>query len=285
MNPHSINIDFLLSKLDALPTLPTIYHELMEIMDNPRSTAQDVANVIMQDQASATKVLKASNSPLYGFYGKINNITQAISYIGFDEVKSLIIALTIIDFFNNKVEIKQFDMVSFWKHSIAVGVMTRLIGKAIRAKDLENYFLSGIMHDIGRLFFMIVIPEAYTKVLSYSYDNRCLLYEAENQVLGISHSIAGELLADKWNLPKSIQNVIRYQNKGILDNNNRTLVAACHIANVSSNMFGYSYADELIITTPNKDTWEILDLPINFFSSVSKAMTSSYAESTNLLLR
>lgn len=285
MNPNAINIEFLITKIDALPTLPTIYHKLMEVMDNPRSSAQDVANVIIQDQASATKVLKASNSPLYGFYGRIDNISQAISYIGFDEVKSLIIALTIIDFFNNKFDTKHFDLISFWKHSIAVGIMTRLIGKAIRAKDLENYFLAGIMHDIGRLFFMITIPEQYAKVIEYCQENRTTLREAEINLLGISHGIAGEMLANKWNLPKSIQNVIRYQNYGILENNNKSLVAACHVANVSSNIFGYSYSDELIITPPNKDIWEILDLPNNFFSSVSKLMTSSYTESTNLLLR
>lgn len=285
MSRSQLDIDFLIRQIDALPTLPTIYYKLLEIMDNPRSTVKDVADVIMQDQASAAKVLKAANSPIYGLYGKIENISQAISYIGFDEVKNLIIALTVIDFFNSKFDIKYFNPVSFWQHSIAVGLMSRIVGKATHAKDLENYFLAGIMHDIGKLLFMITIPVEYSKVLQYCQDHKVSTREGELNILGITHNIAGEVLATKWNLPLAIKNSIRYHETGMLDNNNKSITASTHISNVAVCMFGLCYSEDFILPKPNIEVWDVLQLPENFFSTNSNLLLNSYKESTNLLLR
>lgn len=285
MNLTKLDINLLINKVDNFPTLPTIYSVLMEIMENPRSTSNDVAFIITQDQSSASKILKTANSPLYGFYGKIENISQAISYIGFDEVKNLITALTIIDFFNKNFELKHFNPVEFWKHSIAAGIMTRLIGKASGAKDLENYFLAGILHDIGKMLFFTTIPEIYSKVQQHSTENKLTSLESEMLLLGISHCIAGEILADKWNLPLSIKNAIRHHCSGVIDSKYKTIVASTHIANIAVSMYGFGSSDMNILPTPNKDAWNILDLPDNFFSLNRKLIYDTYFASINLLLR
>ncbi|MBX3045348.1 MAG: HDOD domain-containing protein [Candidatus Kapabacteria bacterium] len=285
MSDEKINIDFLVSKINSFPTLPTIYYKISEVIDNPHSTANDVADVICQDQASASKVLRAANSPIYGFYGRIQNITQAISYIGFEEVKNLVIAMTIMDFFNKRFDNKYFNPVAFWQHSIGVGIMTRLIGKAIHAKDLESYFLTGIMHDLGKLLFLNTIPEEYNRVLKYSLENKTSFSDAETKIIGISHAVAGELLAEKWNLPPAIKYTIRYHNTGIVDNSYSEVVAATHVANIAGAMYGYGYSEDVIVEEPNKLAWEVLKLNDNFFTSSVELMTKSYHESTNLLLR
>jgi HD-like signal output (HDOD) protein len=285
MSNKIIDINQLIKKVDSLPTLPTVYYSLMEIMDNPRSTANDVAKIISSDQSSAAKVLKTANSPIYGYYGRIENITQAISYIGFDEVKNLVIALTILDFFNKNFDTFNISPVEIWKHSIAVGIMTRLIGKNIGAKDLENYFLAGILHDIGKILLINIIPDEYSKVIRYSLEHKITTRESELKILGISHGVAGEILAEKWNLPNSIKYSIRYHSIGLVDNKFRNIVAATHVANISVCMFGLGYSSEMVLQGPNKETWKILNLPDNFFSSVGKTLVSNYLQSANLLLR
>jgi HD-like signal output (HDOD) protein len=275
----------LINKIDSLPTLPTIYYRLLEVMNNPRSTAIDVADVITKDQASAAKVLKAANSPIYGFYGRIENITQAISYIGFEEVKNLVTAITIIDFFNEKFSNQGINPIEFWKHSIAVGIITRLIGKHTRVNDLENYFLAGILHDIGKIALVNLIPEIYATVYKYSSENNISHKDAEYKILGITHNVVGEILATKWNLPLSIRNSIRYHENGIVENSFKSIVATTHIANITAMMFGLGFDDFIPIPEPNRAAWEVLNLNDDFFTLSNSMITVTYSDSVNMLLK
>jgi len=94
-------INTIISKIDDFPTLPTIYTKLNEVTSDPKSTANDVANIIAQDQASATKVLRLVNSPSYGFKRNISTISQAVVLLGFDEIKNIVLTITIIDTFKD----------------------------------------------------------------------------------------------------------------------------------------------------------------------------------------
>jgi len=162
----SIKIEELLRKVDDFPTLPTIYNTMMDLISNPRTTSVELSDLISKDQASAVKILKAVNSPIYGFYGRVTSITQAINLLGFEEIKNLITALTIMDIFNKSLSDTFVNPVDFWKHSIAVGIISRLIAYNVKAQNIESYFLSGILHDLGKLFFLKVIPNDYSKVLN-----------------------------------------------------------------------------------------------------------------------
>ena len=280
-----IKIDEIVQRIEEFPTLPTIYSTLLDVMANPRSTAKDVADIIAQDQSSAVKVLKVANSSLYGFYGRINTITQAIVYIGFDEVKNLVIALSIMDMFKISKSNNFMNPVIFWKNSIAVGVITRLIGKTIGVKNLENYFLAGILHDIGKLLFLKFIPEEYGEVFAKAIKRSKMLREIEQEELGITSAVAGELLAEKWRLPLNIRNSIRYKSVGIVDNKIDTTTACVHLANITADFLGLGLSDELVIQRPNAQIWTHLNLPDNFFIDFRERIIQDYEESTDLLLR
>jgi HD-like signal output (HDOD) protein len=280
-----LNIEDLIKKVKDFPTLPTIYNALMDLISNPRTTVNDLSNLISQDQASAAKVLKAVNSPIYGFYGRITSINQAISFLGFEEIKNLITALTIIDIFSKSVSDTLFNPVEFWKHSIAVGIITRLIGHHTNAKNIESYFLSGILHDLGKLFFLKVIPKEYSKVIQYSLENKKYLLDSEMKLLGITHTVIGELIAEKWSLPKSIKNSIRYHNTGIVNGEIDHLVSSVHIANIASSILGLGYRWEHLVPQPNYIVWKELNLSKDFFKMNIKKILNDYDESIKLLLK
>lgn len=285
MKTTEIEAKLLIQTIQTLPTLPTIYYNLLEVMNNPRSTAIDAAKVIQNDQAAAAKVLKAANSPIYGFYGKIENITQAITYIGFEEVKNFVIAITIIDFFNNNFSKNGIDIVEFWKHSIGVGIISRMIGKYIKARDIENYFLAGILHDIGKITLINLMPDEYFDVYKYSLEMKVSHFDAEEKILGITHNVVGDILATKWNLPVSIRNSIKNHYRGIGDKPNEIIVPATHIANIAAIIFGLGFEKSLPVPEPNKQAWEILELEDNFFSKNHSSITSLYYDTINLLLK
>ncbi len=274
----------IISKADEFPTLPTIYQTLSDVLANPRSTAADVAEVISEDQSAASKVLKAGNSPIYGFHGRISTVSQAIVFIGFEEVRNLIIAMGIIDIFRSVKENSLLNPVDIWKHSIAVGTITRIIGKHLGASNLENYFLAGILHDIGKLLFLKFIPDEYAKVVNYAIDNNVSAREAENEILGVNHIVAGEILAEKWKLPPTLKDAIRYHTIGKSDNANNSLVGSVHIANIAASLLSFGQAGDDIVQIPNQDIWKLLELPDDFWTTNYHNILVDYESAITIFL-
>lgn len=285
MNLSEIKIEDLLLKLEDFPTLPTIYNRMMDLMANPRTTALDIANLISSDQSAATKVLKAVNSPIYGLYGKITSISQAINLLGFDEIRNLITALTIIDLFDKNISNQVLNPVELWQHSIAVGIINRMIGIATHANNIENYFLAGILHDIGKLFFFQVAPQLYAKVIEYSIENKVYIRDAEMKLIGITHTVVGDLLAEKWRLPIPIRQAIRYHNIGFVNEEYHPLVASVHISNIAASTLGYGNKWEYVVQQPNIEVWKKLELQNDFFKNNIENIYLDYIESSNLLLK
>lgn len=278
------DVEKLTQKVEEFPTLPTIYTALSEVMANPRSTIQDAVNIISQDQASASKILKAANSSVYGIRVNIDTITQAIFYIGFDEVKNLVLALSVIDIFNRDAKNQVLNPVGLWKHSIAVGVITRTLGKSLSIRHLENYFIAGILHDIGKLFFYRFMPEEYKKVIEYSQENSVSLREAEKTIIGITDTIAGELLAQKWRLPRNIINAISYHYSGLVDGKVDSLTSCVHLAEIISTMLELGDSGYDMILQPNAKLWDELKFDKNVFTNNLDQIITDYNESISLLL-
>lgn len=275
-------IKVILQGIDNFPTLPTIYYKLTEIIENRNSTANDAAEIITKDQSASAKILKAANSSIYGFYGKIDSISKAIFYLGFEEVRNLIILLSIMEILPKNKSNYFINPVEFWKHSIAVGIITRNLGTILGINKLENYFVAGVIHDLGKVLFINNINDEFLKVIRYVKENNVSLMEAETTVLGINHSVAGEMLAEKWKLPYSLRNAIRHHNSGMISGEVDTLVGCVHIANISAQMFGFGQTTIGRVQEPNLEVWNKLNFPKNTFSSIMDKVSNEYFESLML---
>ncbi len=283
-----LKIDEILNKFHEFPTLPTVYIALTEVIDNPRSTFHDAARVISKDQSSSSKLLRAANSSIYGIPQRVETVTEAISFLGFQEVKNLVIALSIIKIFGDmdNHEKKGLNPVDLWKHSIAVGVISRIIGREAGIKRLDNFFTAGILHDIGKLFFFKFFPEEYEEVINYAILNGITHKEAEKQLLGITHSVAGDLIAEKWKLPKNLKNAICFHSSGLIDGKYDDLVACVHIADIAAYMLELGFLGENnMVPKPNFIVWNNLNIPEKAFSKNLDLINLQFQESVNLLLK
>lgn len=267
-----------------LPTLPTIYSTLADAMLNPRTTNEDIAKLISSDQASSIKVLKVVNSPFFGLSGRIDSISRAILHLGFNEIRNIVLSLTVINLFSKKKLINNFRPADFWKHSIGVGVSARLIGNSMGLSNVENFFISGILHDIGKLLFFEYESEEYENVFNIVEQKGCSISEAEKEVFGIDHSYIGKLLAEKWKLPISIQNAIAYHHSGMIGTKHDSLVAAVHIGNIAARLLKLGYPGDDLVPEPNPLVWEQLKLPDKTFSSTLDILIQNYYSTTEILL-
>lgn len=272
------------SGISKLPTLPTIYATLSEALANPRITVDDLAKIISSDQASSIKVLKVVNSPFYGFSGRIDTISRAILFLGFNEIHNIVLALSIINLFAKKKIINKFRPVEFWSHSIGVGTSARLIGEALGVTKLENYFVAGILHDIGKLVFFDQFPKEYSEVLKYCEDNQTTILQAEKQILGIGHDFAGELLAAKWSLPQSLRNAISNHHTGFVNGRLDLLVTSVHLGDIITRFLDLGFPGDDFVPQPNAKVFDTILLPSGLFMNMKDKLLSSYRNTVSLLL-
>lgn len=266
----------ILRKIEDFQTLPTIYSALTEVMSNPYSSANDVANVISSDQAAASKVLKAANSPLYGYSGRIDTMNKAIMYMGFAEVKNIVAALSIVDIFARTKLSAYFNPVEFWKYSVAVGVISRILAKESGALGVEHYFLAGILHDLGKLLLYQCAPAEFSYGLQVAAARRTTLRLALMETIGISHSALGELLAERWKMPPPIRSAIRYAHVGLNGGKPDPLVAIVHISAIAAQMFGLGSSAEDTVSEPNPLAWEVVHLNDDVFSRLQHQIIQDY---------
>ncbi len=278
-----MKIEQVIDKLEDFPTLPTIYTQLMDVLSNPRSTVQDVADVIIMDQASTTKVLKVVNSPLFALKTKVLNVSQAIFYIGFNEVKNIILALSVMDIFAKMSGMAAFNITNLWKHSIAVGVINKLLGTKLGESNTEDYFVSGIIHDIGVLFLINALGEQYRSVVTNAIENNTSLSRAERVVFGFDHHQVGELVAEKWDLPDQIKNVIRHQYVGTLNSKPDKMVACVHLANIMAIIMNLNYQLDSRIPQPNFEIWNVLKFEKGDLMGLQRPILNAYNESVSIL--
>ena len=191
----------------TLPTIPTVLAALNEKIIDPDSSAGDIAEIIAQDPPTATKVLRLANSAYYGLRNKVSTINHAVTMLGFNIIRNLVLTATVFDLSGKKDIAGLFDVEKFWRHSLGVGVASKIIAaeafpKAINLSD--EFFLCGLLHDLGKIILGEYAQDKFERALKLSKEESIPLYEAERQEIGCTHAEVGGVLAKRWNLSGGI---------------------------------------------------------------------------------
>lgn len=254
--------DFLkkVENFDNFPTLPTIYYKLVDALSDNSTTIKDLSKLISTDISLSIKILRIVNSSIYGLSTKISSIDKAIFHIGFRELKNIILSTKIIEAFSDLYSTSKFDLVDFWKHSIAVGVISRIIAKNLGQKNLDEYLLSGITHDIGKLVIYKLVGSHYNSAILLAEEDNITLLDAETKIYGINHQEIGMRLAEKWNLDQNIINVIAYHSNGLVESKYNQLLGVVHISNILSKLLELGNSGCNIIAQPNHLLWRRINI-------------------------
>ena len=272
----------ILQGIDDFPTLPTIYTQLSEIMSNPNAGTNDAAKIISYDQAAVSKILRYSNSSFFSFKKTIDSVSDAILYLGFTEVKNLVLAMSVINLFEDNNTNSPFSLIDLWKHSIAVGIITRIIGEESSIKKLENYFIVGILHNIGKLFIIHNFYNEFIETYKFALKRNIPLVEAEDLMLGTNHYKVGDLVSKKWKLPIQLRTAIKYYHQGLVDGEFEHLTASLHLANIVAHIMDLGNPGENFIAKPNINIWKPLNLRKNIFTSMMQKIHTDYQSSLEL---
>jgi HD-like signal output (HDOD) protein len=217
-----------------LPALPAIAMEVVELVDNPKTSASKLGKVIASDQALTAKVLKIANSPFYGFPKKISTIDFAIIVLGFDALKEIVISISLISSLQRRSD-KYFDPRLFWDHSITTGVVGRRLARDLGYRISGEVFVAGLLHDMGISVLHRYFESEFMRIVEIVSEDGLTMLEAEESVLGVTHAEIGGWLAERWNLPDHLIEAICYHHTPANAKINRELVSLVHCSDVIAN--------------------------------------------------
>lgn len=190
-----------------LVSLPGVYNRIVEVMNHPDSSAHMLAEVISKDASLSLRLLTLVNSPMYGFAGKIDSVSRAVSLLGTNELTTLAIGVSVVSKFKD-IPSDLLDMDSFWRHSIRCGLYARILAQQLKLPGEEGYFTGGLLHDLGRLILLSRATPQYKRAVAKARKAHQPLYLAEQETLQTDHSIVGKLLAMRWRLPLPLSRMI-----------------------------------------------------------------------------
>lgn len=250
-------LNFLFRK--QLPTLPTIFYEFNKLINSPFVSNRKVADLIKKDQAMVVKILKISNSAMYGKRQEIQNLTNAITYLGHESLKNIILQIALVRIFKfEQAKIPDFDPVMFWEHSIATAYFSTIMEKKLKLPHSENFYIGGLLHDIGKVLIYQFFPEKFEEIVLLMIEDEIPDYEAELEVLGVDHAEIGGILAEKWKFEKDIINSIHYHHK-LLKSKASLSTAIVNLSNLFSKKAGLCFPwDEKSFDIKSSAGWEML---------------------------
>lgn len=222
-----------IADLGEIATLPEVTVKIIQIVENPRSTARDLHEVIKNDPALSARLLKVVNSAFYGLPGQISSIDRAIVLLGLSAVKNIAIAASMTHLFNAGSSIEGFSGAEVWRHSVAVAVGSRLLSAAQGRPTVEESFLAGLIHDLGLLVERQVFGKKIGEVVAKFQTEGGNFCQIEQEILGADHQAFGMALATKWRFPSLLCTAIGYHHRPMdLAPANRELSVLVHVADV-----------------------------------------------------
>jgi len=221
-------VDEILALIRHVPPFPKVAERVVQLLKDPDVTARQLAEVIQYDQSITANVLKICNAAYFGIPRKVNSLDEGLVVIGHDILKDIIIASSSARFFQGKVGagygLEQGDM---WRHSVATGIMAKLLVRHIKDVDQGSAFTAALLHDIGKRFLSSFVADDFEKIVDKVSRENCTFVEAEQEILGINHAALGGMILEKWGFDQQLADAVReHHNAAALDREPLTALVA-----------------------------------------------------------
>ena len=230
---NNVELTALIGRLKTLPSLPVLYHDIMEKLQNPDAQLEDITNTIARDLGMTAKILQLVNSAFFGLRRSVSDLNSAVSFIGLNVITALFLSVHVFSEYEN-IRIPGFSMENLWKHSLETATLAKKICKLeSRSNTLANdAFVAGILHDSGRIILAANFPTRYQEVIKMVKLEHCEISEAEKMIFEHTHGAVGGYIMNLWGLPVPVVDaVLRHHHLDSLPGQEFSALTAVHVAN------------------------------------------------------
>jgi len=226
----------ILNQIDAFPALPATVSKVMAVTGNPESSAQDLMQAVLPDQAMCMTILKIANSAFFGLPRQVSTIDKAVMVLGFNEIRNIVLGKAVFNSFREVYRNNRELINSFWEHSFLTGLAAKIISEDIKRSPSEA-FIAGLIHDIGKLVMLISLDGEYAAMLESSSASSTGSYQQEQELLSIGHDEVGYRLLKRWLFPKSLLETTGYHHNPIESPDEPLLAGVIQAADLLAHLY------------------------------------------------
>lgn len=265
-----------------IPSLPPIAMKVLQLISSDTSSIKELEEILSKDQSFSARLLRIANSPYYGKNRSVDSISSAIILIGFNTMKSLVVAASLKDMHRNFGIFEQ----KLWEHSLAVSLAASALAAETKMMKPDEALVAGLVHDMGKIVLNTSLADSYALVIERAYAEGLPFIDIENDVLGFNHCNVGGLIARKWKLPKNLETVIEFhhtEDLSILDDTSYEV--SCQITRIADAIclhLGIGFKRDIDIANIGLDS---IDYDIKKMDKLIEKIKTTYEEQRTTLLQ
>jgi HD-like signal output (HDOD) protein len=248
-----------LEKADRLPSLPAVVGPLLQYLRQPTDSLQvnEVTRLISQDESLTVQCLHLANSPLFGLRGTVETVRGAVLNLGMRRMQEIATSCCLINLTPKECPM---DPTVLWEHALGVALASRYFAGAVAFPDPDKAYLAGLLHDFGVVMSLWVAPKEFAQAFTQAVSGNVPLIEAEQEVLGISHTEIGRMLGEKWHMPPDLIQVIAFHHDVEKAAEHRGLVALVSLVDLLCRMsaIGYGYSEDRQVDFRQEPAFQVL---------------------------
>jgi len=243
----------LVNSVKDIQAMPSVIVKVLNVMKKPTVSMKELGDIVVYDQSLTIKILALVNSAYYGFSQQISSINIALSLLGMVKVKNIIVAVAMKPMMSNAGD------KDLWKHSIRVAAGCEYLAKLTKIMDPDEAFISGFIHDIGKMVLNMSNTKLYTKVIEATNEGADIL-DIEKKYFDSDHVKTGSLLAKRWQLPILLANIVSYHHNPSLSSIPVPCNLVCAVDKLMQERFNPSSMDKDFMKTLGIDLDDLEDL-------------------------
>lgn len=251
-----------LAECDRLPSLSSINFALQMLLSRDDSSTQDISALVRNDPSLAARILRLTNSAFYGLAESVKTVEEAVFYLGVSQIQRLVLASPIIDQFEGTAEDVGISWREFWKHSVAVAVITQELTEQGAGSNDEAAYLAGLVHDVGKIAIAIVFPESFLEIQNLQQTTGARLGELELEYFGMDHAEIGAFYFESHNMPAQLVETTRYHHEPRKAAQEQRIAAAVYLSDLAARSANIGFGGNGRAVEPSdwkeRDEWELL---------------------------
>ena len=239
----------LVGSIDTLPSMPALYLQITEELNSSISSFKKVGEIIARDVGMTAKILQMVNSAFFGLYRHISTPQEAVGFLGMETVKSLVLSAKIFSQFDQH-KIYSFSLEELWSHSMGASMFAKTITQAEnkQKESMDDAFMAGILHDLGKLVLAQNLPKQYKTVMDEARQTKRSLWEVEYDNFGVTHAEIAAYLMGLWGMKDTVVEAIAFHHCPKKSPGWNGLLAAVHTGNAFDHEIHLSHSEETIST-------------------------------------